>query len=599
MKLNSIEFGDIPFRKLKNMTLHIGKRLTVIAGHNGIGKTTILGLLANSSGLTNANHKSLFDNMFQANFQELFHLDEKSDYAEEKGQKPTVKIAYSHNKNNLIKNCNVTRHINPKFEEKEICKIEISNKEDIEKIKERFSIPLKEENSYIKFTEYKKIIKNDKRLKIIPRTDKTTIASELATQDGKVQIPTIYLGMSRMTPIGEYEEENIQIENAILSDEDIQYITNTFKKVIPIDISSNKKVLSHSFKSSKKRSKIPELNHNSQSISLGQDSLSSIITALASFNKLKREYNNYEGGILLIDEIDAGFHPRIQVKLIELLKSESRKLNLQIIFTTHSLTIIKEIFNRKNNATNDIEDSVIYLMDTRSPYQLECPTYPKIKNDMLSTIYNPESIARIEIYVEDEEAKYFIEKIFRNIDLASRFGFNLTVSPIKASCSVLLNIAKSENYFRKCILILDNDNIPDLEKEIQKAESNFKQYRYENVITLPNGNMDKNKEQKKNDVEYSPEYIIYRYLNFKLCDENFIKHIQKLQMSYDLLYENLIETFPTKDIGNREDRKKWFKNNKKLIDQIGLFDFWEDENKEEIDIFLKKIDKCIKYINNQ
>lgn len=70
-------------------------------------------------------------------------------------------------------------------------------------------------------------------------------------------------------------------------------------------------------------------------------------------------------------------------------------------------------------------------------------------------------------------------------------------------------------------------------------------------------------------------------------------------MSYDLLYENLIETFPTKDIGNREDRKKWFKNNKKLIDQIGLFDFWEDENKEEIDIFLKKIDKCIKYISNQ
>ena len=160
--------------------------------------------------------------------------------------------------------------------------------------------------------------------------------------------------MSRMTPIGEYEEENIQIENAILSDEDIQYITNTFKKVIPIDISSNKKVLSHSFKSSKKRSKIPELNHNSHSISLGQDSLSSIITALASFNKLEREYNNYEGGILLLDEIDAGFHPRIQVKLIELLKSESRRLNLQIIFTTHSLTIIKEIFNRKNNATNDI-----------------------------------------------------------------------------------------------------------------------------------------------------------------------------------------------------------------------------------------------------
>ena len=55
--------------------------------------------------------------------------------------------------------------------------------------------------------------------------------------------------------------------------------------------------------------------------------MSSIITAFASFNKLKREQgDNYNGGILLIDEIDAGFHPRAQIKLIKLMKEEAKKI---------------------------------------------------------------------------------------------------------------------------------------------------------------------------------------------------------------------------------------------------------------------------------
>jgi predicted ATPase len=48
----TLEFGDPPFRKLGGLTLEFADRLTLIAGHNGIGKSTILGLVANTFGLT-------------------------------------------------------------------------------------------------------------------------------------------------------------------------------------------------------------------------------------------------------------------------------------------------------------------------------------------------------------------------------------------------------------------------------------------------------------------------------------------------------------------------------------------------------------------
>lgn len=36
------------FRQFKNMDILLGKRLTVLAGRNSTGKSTILGVLANS-----------------------------------------------------------------------------------------------------------------------------------------------------------------------------------------------------------------------------------------------------------------------------------------------------------------------------------------------------------------------------------------------------------------------------------------------------------------------------------------------------------------------------------------------------------------------
>lgn len=50
--------------------------------------------------------------------------------------------------------------------------------------------------------------------------------------------------------------------------------------------------------------------YDSRGLSAGQDNVSQIATAIASFAKLKREQgNNYKGGIILIDEIESTLPP--------------------------------------------------------------------------------------------------------------------------------------------------------------------------------------------------------------------------------------------------------------------------------------------------
>ena len=74
MKIKSISFGDIPFRMFRNLTINISERLTVIAGHNGIGKSTLLGLIANGSELKSSEGKTLLSVLFKHNCMNCFIL---------------------------------------------------------------------------------------------------------------------------------------------------------------------------------------------------------------------------------------------------------------------------------------------------------------------------------------------------------------------------------------------------------------------------------------------------------------------------------------------------------------------------------------------
>ncbi|MCV4777503.1 AAA family ATPase, partial [Escherichia coli] len=54
-------------------------------------------------------------------------------------------------------------------------------------------------------------------------------------------------------------------------------------------------------------------NYDHQSVSVGEDNVGQLIQAIFSFKRLKETYSDYHGGILLIDEADAGLFPAAQL----------------------------------------------------------------------------------------------------------------------------------------------------------------------------------------------------------------------------------------------------------------------------------------------
>src|SRR5690606_7001709 len=98
----------------------------------------------------------------------------------------------------------------------------------------------------------------------------------------KVPIPTIYLGMTRMLPIGETDPDLIEnIPDTDIHPEDAAFINDFVNRVIGASLVDNgNAIITQGIKGTPKRSKHPAYSHSAKTVSLGQDSLSSIATAL-------------------------------------------------------------------------------------------------------------------------------------------------------------------------------------------------------------------------------------------------------------------------------------------------------------------------------
>ncbi|KMU99959.1 MULTISPECIES: ATP-binding protein [Acinetobacter] len=586
MKLKKVRFTNNGFRKLRNVEIEISPRITVISGHNGIGKSTILGLIANSS--EGKKHKSLFGRTFRSVFSEIFFLDYTNDFKKLSNQYEAF-LDYKIGAEIFTKKCSVEGNQKTKIEsEKSIKKFMVEvPKDEIEKVK-----ALDANDRYIY------------RLRVIPRTVPESFLLGSAHgigKDAKVNIPTLYLGMSRITPIGEFSWDDIDLIDSQLDQEDIDFINNIFDSILPYRNKKNN-IFTHDFSNSNKGSKVPDLGHPSLSISLGQDSISAIVTALASFNQLKNKIGNeYTGGMLVIDEIEAGLHPHAQKRLIEQLKILGSKLNLQIIVTSHSLTIIKTILSHQD-ALEYKKDSVVYLMDTNIPRAMQNATYLKIKNDMLLVPYTPEvqeKLPQCNVYFEDLEAHDFMLSIISSqdiIDTYSQFGKELNLIPAKLGCDNLFALSNSSQHFRESVLILDSDSIdnnPSNKKNKLISNSH-------NICILPpyEGNTysgvgpDKlaymylfNKYENQGDnLEFwnnqTPEWFTTDYYHTHMMDLKIFLQGETLPVISTLL--------DIKGV-NRKILKRWYMSHRDIIDKIQLFKIYSKEFNEESKLFIESL----------
>lgn len=218
--------------------------------------------------------------------------------------------------------------------------------------------------------------------------------------------PVIYLGLPRLFPFGEYDnEENInKIQNSLPEQYKME-LCNLYKELTRITIDS---LTSQSMGTLKKRSDFSTTQKgiDSNTISSGEDNIMIILTALMSL-KFYYETNTKDDGIassiLLIDEFDATLHPSLQWRLIDLLRNYSNLYKIQVFLTTHSLSLLEHSMEKKDNT--------IYLVDNHDNiHLLEEPNIVKIKMRLNTQLRDQIYLnVRIPIFTEDQEARDFCE----------------------------------------------------------------------------------------------------------------------------------------------------------------------------------------------
>ncbi|MGJ0961541.1 AAA family ATPase [Faecalicoccus pleomorphus] len=313
------------------------------------------------------------------------------------------------------------------------------------------------------------------------------------TQDTLPYCPVIYLGLSRLVPFGEFQnDDTISNIKKKLPQSYQNEIAELYKNFTNYEILFNATKQMGDIKVRSEFSSNVE-GIDSNTISAGEDNLSIILTALIS---LKYYYESISSNkevesVLLIDEMDATLHPAFQIKLLNLFRKMSEAYKIQVVFTTHSMSLLEEMLTKKDN--------VLYLIDNvTSVFQMEEPDIYKIKMHLHSLtqedIYEDKVIP---LFTEDDEARCLLELLFdyyqkKHPEFRNVSGlFHKVITNISAENLVgIFTDSKLLHTTMRSICILDGDHKSDL--------TNF-------IIALPG--------------KGSPEEVLLTYIE-KLFDDD-------------------------------------------------------------------------------
>lgn len=515
MIINAIHIKK--FRGFEDVGFKLGKNITVIAGQNGTQKTTVLGLLGQPftiSEKTNQMYgeKPLSGGSFRSVFSEMFKLSNKFD--QPKQHEWTLKL-----------NDNET----PEY--------------TVESIK-------RSDSDTIRF--WKK--------------------GDRSKGSGYLQYPVIYLSLRRLFPIGE-DKGLEESESLDLTQEEKAFYQKWHDDILII---TNEEGTEVSYLESREKNTLGfnTAMYDWRMISAGQDNIGKILLAILSFKRLKEKYkSSYKGGILTIDEIDATLFPASQLRLLSALRKFSSKYDIQIIFTTHSLTLLENAFELQQNERLKNQVRVVFLQKLDGKvYLLERRTFDEIRHKLNVTISAAKEKVKIPVFVEDEEAMLLTKSILK------RRSSSLTFVDADFASSHLIELARKKiPGFRtyESLIILDGDVIKN-RSDKQKISKN----KLDNIIFLPG--------------EDRPENLLASYLN----------NLSELSDNWDKIYPGYNKQFVFRDykypeiMDKREIAKKWFQQQKEYWGRscTKLVNLWIEDNKTERDAFLEDFDEALKNI---
>lgn len=577
-KVKSIEFTEPPFRRLSNLKINFADRITLIAGHNGIGKTSILGFISNTFGFSDiklSKYKSYFGDPFYANIEQILYisLNEIVKVSQKAQQTPFVTGVVGQDL--IIKRCRLTKR--EKYNRARVVPttyhIEKNVSDDYEFELKKISQPTNEIiDLFTNNTDHE--------------SDKSENSNEEETAqdqtenghpgvDAKIALPTIFLGLKRISSIGEAGDNEIVSRNQTMEPEDLAYYNSFINKVIT-NQKTNTNITQLGIKSNKKKSIQPGYDdHEALAISIGQDSLGGIATALASFHRLKREMGeSYPGGLLIIDELDVGFHPTAIFRLATELKSSARKLDLQIIATTHSPQLIQAIYPEDQNKL----DSVVYLVDPRKPRIAEDNSLEAILEDM-SSIASPKKTnvenKNLCVYFEDQEGVDFCSKLIPQKEknaLSKENSVKINYIPLGIGGSNLLQLPSKDPIFMDRVLVVDADTkIPSKVKE------------QGNAVKFPCP-------KDASGTDRSPENIIINFLKRMINETSGDAYHAMMELNIKNPDASKIETtfFSTPVTKDRNSTKKWWTTHRDKIIEWQVIEVWAKYHPRVVEQF--KID---------
>lgn len=450
------------FRNFHDIHFELGSRITLISGQNGSGKSNLLSLIASSSGLQK---KSELGSNFQPDFNDFFVIDQSEDFK-------------SYN-------------------------LYVDFSDETGKVVVRKKLTFKDDT------------KINRGIRIIPRTTKLLESDsrnlrkvEADARDlygvggaARVPIPSIYLSLSRLYPLGE-KKDNVNVKKlsarSFLRKEDVNKIfAKWYNFVIPNTITDDASPLYIIEKSkiSKRASFYMTMHNNIPALSqsVGQDNLGNIISAFIDVYLLSLK-SDYKGALICIDEIDVSLHPDSQIRLFQLMDSLSEKLNIQFVITSHSLTFIKELTRKAFKFP--AEYKIVYLKNPTVPYITQNTDYYLLKADLFNQLSFKPPLTKV--YFEDkvDEKLFFIlldalrfqleeengalsnfEKNGKTGALASKLrelkcligiDSKLNLIPVQLGCEDLIRISKADTYFKRIVVLLDGDarikNGPNIKK---------------------------------------------------------------------------------------------------------------------------------------
>lgn len=519
MIIKSIEVNK--FRGIEDLNLKLGKNLTAIAGRNATMKSTLLGIIGQPFTISKDHPmygcKTIDGYNFKSQFKEKFKISSKFDH---KGE--------------------------------HIWKLNLYN------------------NGYYKDNEI--TIKSIERpSKSNPNDIRFWNSKSKSKGSGYVQLPVYYLSLSRLFPIGESgKTKNVNIN---LTAEEKNLFLKYYKEILSIHTTSNTETVGmEKSASSRVFVGVNDNTHDVFTNSAGESNIGRIILAILSFKRLKEKYKEYKGGILLIDEIDATLYGYSQKKLIDFLYNASKDYHIQVIFTTHSPLILKQVnkYQReefKNKKTdinkNDVSynSTIIYLQ----------PKYMGVSkmidgknidsaaelNTAINDINLKATVVRqsINVYLEDTRAKDLLVYILKEIAQINYENY-INIIDINLGWSNYIQLHKKRvPEFLESIIILDNDvkTMKDAKEANYYVRNNTS-----NIMYLPV------------DVERGIFNLLKDYTNYN----EFEKTLDNINMNYDICFRDW-----TEDEYSSKEYKRWFKYVEEILGgEEKLFEFWLKNN---------------------